>query len=418
MMSDLSESSSAVKMSLYTAARKIAEFMLTDIGQTFVQSAGFGKLKPSIDDLYFEDKLVSQMPKDKNYMFSPFSIKMALALAANGAEGETEKEIINALGIFDISGINTLSKELIEKFSKAENLKLDIANSIWINKGSTSQNFSTDFKNLAEEYYSAYVGTVDKQNAVGKINSWVSGKTNGKIDSIIENPDFDAMLVNAIYFKGLWKEEFNEYATKQDEFYNLDGSISNPYFMKKTDWINYASEGGTRIIELPYKNRFDSFSEGGEYTGTQIFDDINVSMYLIMTDRETNIAKNLNEMVYLERFERKYINLSMPKFKIEYETSLNDALRAMGINKAFKSDAEFEKMFDSGNMFFTDTIHKTFISVDEHGTEAAAVTSIEMAGSALPPKPIELKFDKPFYFVIRDNVSGEILFMGRYVSAK
>ena len=105
----------------------------------------------------------------------------------------------------------------------------------------------------------------------------------------------------------------------------------------------------------------------------------------------------------------------MPKFKIEYETSLNDALRAMGINKAFKSDAEFKKMFDSGNMFFTDTIHKTFISVDEHGTEAAAVTSIAMAGSALPPKPIELKFDKPFYFVIRDNVSGEILFMGRFI---
>ena len=398
-------------------ARKMAEFMLTDLGQTFVQSAGFGKLKTTIDDLSFADKLNTQMPEDKNYMFSPLSIKMALALAASGAEGETEKEIANAVGVYEMSGINALLKELIGKLPQMESLRVDIANSIWINKSKTAQNFSDDFKKLAEEYYSADVGMVDK-NAVSEINSWVSGKTNGKIDSIAQNPDFDAMLVNAIYFKGLWEEEFNEYATKQEEFYNIDGSISTPYFMNKTDWINYASEGGTTVIELPYKNRFDGFSENGEYTGTQVFDDIDVSMYLIMTDRETNIAKNLNEMVYLERFERKYINLSMPKFKIEYETSLNNALRAMGINKAFKSDAEFEKMFDSGNMFFTDTIHKTFISVDEHGTEAAAVTSIAMAGSALPPKPIELKFDKPFYFVIRDNASGEILFMGRYVSAK
>ena len=398
-------------------ARKMAEFMLTDMGQTFVQNAGFGKLKSSIDDLYFEDKLLTQMPDDKNYMFSPLSIKMALALAANGAEGKTEKEIVNALGIFDINGINTLSKELIEKFSKSENLKFDIANSIWINKSSTPQNFSADYKNLVKEYYSAEVGTVDKQNAAIKINSWISDKTNGKIDSIVENPNFDAMLVNAIYFKGLWEEEFNKHATKQEEFYNLDGSISKPYFMNKTDWINYASEGGTKVIELPYKNRFDSFTENGEYTGTQVFDDVDVSMYLIMTDSDKNLAKNLNEMVYLDRFERKYINLSLPKFKIEYETSLNDALKAIGINKAFDADAEFEKMFDSGNMFFTDTIHKTFISVDEYGTEAAAVTSIAMAGSALPPEPIEVKFNKPFYFAIRDNISGEILFVGRLVSA-
>ena len=396
-------------------ARKMAEFMLTDLGQTFVQNSGFGKLKTTIDDLYFEDKLNTQMPEDENYMFSPISVKMALALAANGADGETEAEILNAIGVHDISGINAISKELIDKFSRVENLKLDIANSVWIN---TNQNFSMDFKELAEEYYSAESGTVNKQNAVSKINSWVSNKTNGKIDSIVKDPDFDAMLINAIYFKGVWENEFNEDTTKQGDFYNLDGSISKPYFMNRTGWINYASEGNMQVIELPYKNRFDSFSESGEYIDSQIFDDVDVSMYLIMGDTGKNLGKTLGELAYLNRFERKYINLSVPKFKIEYETSLNDALKVMGINKAFEGDAEFEKMFDQGNMFLSDAIHKTFINVDEHGTEAAAVTALAMAGSSLPPEPVELKFDKPFCFAIRDNISGEILFMGRFVSAK
>lgn len=394
-------------------ARKMSEFMLTDLGQTLVQSAGFGKLRSDINDMYFEDKLNTQMPDDENYMFSPISVKMALALAANGAEGETETELLNALGVYEISGINALSKEIIERYSKTGNLRLNIANSIWINKSNTNQEFSTDFKNLAMEYYSADVETVDSLSAVEKINSWVSEKTGGKIDGVVNTPDFWAMLVNAIYFKGAWEEEFSTSLTKKDSFTNFDGSKSTIDFMNMTDWINYAVEGDIKAIELPYKNRFDNFSEDGQFAGSEIYDDIDVSMYLIMADTEKNIGKTLNEMVYFDRFERKYISLSMPKFKIEYETSLNDILKNIGINIAFEKNAEFEKMFDTGNMFFTDTIHKTFINVDEKGTEAAAVTSLAMAGTALPPEPMELKFNKPFYFAIRDNKSGEVLFMGR-----
>ncbi len=393
-------------------ARKMAEFMLTDLGQTFVQNAGFGKLKTNIDDLYFADKLNIQMPKNENYMFSPLSVKMALALATNGAEGETESELLNALGVYDISGINAFSKDIIERYSKAENLRLNIANSIWINEGKTPQKFSADFKDLATEYYSAEVKTVDSSNAIDEVNSWVSEKTNEKITELINNSDFWAMLVNVIYFKGNWEKEFNDNLTEKADFTNFDGSISKLDFMNRTGWMNYASEGDIQAVELPYKNRFDSFSEDGQYTGTEVYD-VDVSMYLIMTDTDKNIAKMLNEMAYFDRFESKYISLSMPKFKIEYETSLNDILRNIGINRAFETNAEFGKMFDSGNMFFTDTIHKTFINVDEKGTEAAAVTAMVMAGSALPPEPMELKFNKPFYFVIRDNTSGEVLFMGR-----
>lgn len=142
-------------------------------------------------------------------------------------------------------------------------------------------------------------------------------------------------------------------------------------------------------------------------------------MYVIASDEYINVAEELEAAIGDEAFKSSYIKLSMPKFKIEYSESLNYMLQNIGIQTAFEPEkAQFEKMFNSGNMWFTDTIHKTFISVDEKGTEASAVTAISMGGSSLPPEPVELKFNKPFHFAIRDNTSGEILFMGRYAFAQ
>lgn len=379
-----------------------------------------GETEISVSDLTFADKLNSQMPADKNYMFSPLSVKMALALAANGAEGDTKNEILNTLEIKNLDEFNTLSKDLIKRYSKTDILSLNIANSIWINKDETTQNFSKNFKNIATEYYNADVKTVYNKNAVSEINSWVKDKTKGKIPQIIDNADnFWAMLINAIYFKGAWENEFSTSLTKPDEFTNADGTKTQTDFMNKTSWIPYAETKSAKIIELPYKNRVDKFSDSGEYIGTDSFDELDVSMYLMLADSSINAEQELNSVITDENFKRTYTKLSMPKFKIEYSESLNDMLKNIGIKTAFDTKtARFEKMFDSGNMWFTDTIHKTFISVDEKGTEAAAVTAIGMGGSALPPEPIELKFNKPFYFAIRDNTSGEILFMGRYAFAE
>ena len=398
---------------LYTAEQAIATLVRVyeNVGKSETSDTA---------DLTFADKLNAQMPADKNYMFSPLSVKMALALAANGAEGDTKNEILNTLGIKNLDEFNTLSKDLIKRYSKTDVLCLNIANSIWINKDKTKQNFSNDFKSLATEYYNADVKTVDNKNAVGEINSWVKDKTKGKIPQIIDNADnFWAMLVNAIYFKGAWENEFSTYLTKPDEFTNADGTKTQTDFMNKTSWIPYAETKSAKIIELPYKNRVDKFSDSGEYIGTDSFDDIDVSMYLMLADSGINTEQELHAAIDGKSFERTYTKLSMPKFKIEYSERLNDTLKNIGIQTAFNTKtARFEKMFDSGNMWFTDTIHKTFISVDEKGTEAAAVTAIGMAGASLPPEPIELKFNKPFYFAIRDNTSGEILFMGRYAFAK
>lgn len=373
-----------------------------------------------VTDLSFADKLNTQMPQDKNYMFSPMSIKMALALAANGASGETQEEILNALGLSSLDEFNSVSKDLIERYSQTDILSLNIANSVWVNKDKTSQNFSKNFKKTATDYYNADVKTVDNKNAVVEINSWVSDKTNKKITEIVKDTDsFWAMLVNAIYFKGAWQNEFSESATKPDEFTSADGTKTQIDFMNRTGWMSCAETKSAKIVELPYKNTLDKFDENGDYIDTEYYGDLDVSMYVIAADNDINVAEELDAAIGDETFKRTYIKLSMPKFKIEYSESLNDMLKNIGIQTAFEPEqAQFEKMFDSGNMQFTDTIHKTFISVDEKGTEAAAVTSLSMGGSSLPPEPTELKFNKPFCFVIRDNTSGEILFIGRYAFAE
>ena len=365
--------------------------------------------------LSFADNLDKQMPKDKNYMFSPMSIKMALAMAANGASGETQQQILNALGLTNLDEFNALSKDLIARYSQTDILKLNIANSIWMNKDKTSQNFSSIFKNTATEFYDAEVKSINNSNAVKEINSWVSDKTNGKIPTIIQNADdFWAMLINAIYFKGAWQDEFSVNATKPDQFNNADGTKITVDFMNKTKWFPYAETKSVKMIELPYKNRVDNISEDGEYLGTDKYDDLDVSMYLIMLEGDINVERELSAAINDNAFKSTYIKMAMPKFKIEYSTDLNEIFMNMGIITAFdEKNADFTKMFDKGNMWFTKTIHKTFIDVDEKGTEAAAVTAIGMAGSSLPPEPIELKFNKPFYFAIRDNTSGETLFMGR-----
>lgn len=403
-------------------ARKMAEFMLTEAGQQCVENAGYGRLKKPVqisDDMLFTDKINAQMPTDKNYMFSPMSIKMALALAANGASGETQQQILNALGLSSLDEFNSLSKDLIARYSQTDILKLNIANSIWVNKDKTSQNFSEVFKKTATDFYDAEVKSINNSNAVKEINGWVSDKTNGKIPTIIQNADdFWAMLINAIYFKGAWQDEFSVNATKPDQFNNADGTKITVDFMNKTKWFPYAETKSVKMIELPYKNRVDKISEDGEYLGTDKYDDLDVSMYLIMPEDDINPEAELSAAIKDEAFKSTYIKMAMPKFKIDYSTDLNDIFMNMGITTAFdEKNADFTKMFDKGNMWFTKTIHKTFIDVDEKGTEAAAVTAIGMAGSALPPEPIELKFNKPFYFAIRDNTSGETLFMGRYAFA-
>ncbi len=362
----------------------------------------------------FADKLNAQMPADQNYMFSPLSIKMAFAMAANGAEGETQKEILGTLGI-NLETFNTFSQELIEKYQKTEVLQLNIANSIWINKSNTSQAFRKDYADTIQKFYQGTAETVTDEDAVDRINGWVNEKTNEKIPTIISDNNFWAYLVNAIYFKGAWLNEFSESATAPDDFTQRGGAVRQTDFMNRTGWMRYYGDSQLQAVELPYRNRVEKYDENGQYKGSERYDDLDVSMFVLLGDgKVSNPQETLARLLDEDAFSSTFVALSLPRFKTEFSTSLNDIMKALGVEKAFTEDAEFSRMFDSGNMRITDAIHKTYISVDEKGTEAAAVTGIMMGATGLPPEPTVLKADRPFTYLIRDNTSGEILFLGEY----
>lgn len=364
----------------------------------------------------FADRLNAMMPINQNYMVSPLSIKMALAMLANGAEGETQEEILTACGITDLEGFNADVKAMLDKYSKTDLLNLNIANSIWINTSKTSQKFSKSYQEKLEAFYHGTSGEVTDGNALEIINGWVNEKTNQKIPAILQDSEFRACLVNAIYFRAAWFQEFNEAITAKAEFTNRDGTKHQIDFMNRTDYMNYYEGDGLQMVELPYQSSIDRFSEDGEYLDTEHFDDLDISMYLLMGDAKITDAERL---LRKKEFYFRYVTLSMPKFEIAYQTQLKDPLNALGISRAFQPEAaEFTPMFDFGNMAVTDAVHKAYIKVDEKGTEAAAVTAITAAGSSLPPEPVSFCADKPFTFVIRDNISGEILFIGEFAFAE
>lgn len=364
----------------------------------------------------FADKMYVNMPVDKNYMFSPLSIKMALMMAANGASGKTQTEILDAINVADLEQYNECIRLMLDNYSQSDLLKLNISNSIWINSDMTPQRFDDSYKKKLADVFDATADVVTNKS-LNRINEWVNKSTEGKIPTIIteENADFWAMLINAVYFKGRWQNEFSKGATRKDVFTSRNSQEKTIDFMNGTGWMHYALEDNVSIVELPYLTRENIFDKDGEYIETRNLENISISMYLMMSDGSFCPEEVLDKA----EFDSKFIALSVPKFNIEYDIELSDILKTIGIQKAFDTDADFRGMFDKESMWLDSAIHKTYIKVDEEGTEAAAVTALAMApGSALPPEPIEVKYNKPFIFVIRDNHNGEILFLGEYAFAE
>ncbi len=184
--------------------------------------------------------------------------------------------------------------------------------------------------------------------------------------------------------------------------------------MNQTGYYYYFGNDNYRIIELPYSNR--SYSTGSSIP--QIYKDLDISMYIIMSD---DAITDINALINNSKLENTRINLSIPKFKVEWNIDLNDILKNMGIITAFDlKQADFKNMLTTGNTAISQVTHKTFINVDENGTEAAAITimATPTAANVPPPKPVEFKANKPFTYVIRDNINGEILFVGEYAFAE
>ena len=367
--------------------------------------------KVSGEAITFKDEfnILKFMPDDKNYMVSPFSLKMAMSLAANGADGTTKDEILTAFGIDNLDSYNTAAKELIERYEGTSSVKLNVANSIWLNKDVAGKDikFTDEYKKLVSEYYKGTASEEDAKNIAMKINSWVEKKTNNKIKNLISEGDakFLSVLVNTIYFKGEWAEQFEEYATKEEDFTDRNGKVEKTDFMHKTERYRFYEDENMKMVRVPYK--------GGK-----------TAMYLVLPTNEDkmDIATALDNMNSYK------VRLSFPKFKTEYSLSFKEILKHIGIEKAFeKWEAEFDEVMFKGvkegeNVYVDDVLQKTFIEVDENGTEAAAATAVIMnKATSIGPGMEEIKefkADRPFIYFIRDDVTHEVLFIGEYAFTK
>lgn len=367
--------------------------------------------KVSGEAITFKDEfnILKFMPDDKNYMVSPFSLKMAMSLAANGADGTTKDEILTAFGIDNLDSYNTAAKELIERYEGTSSVKLNVANSIWLNKDVAGKDikFTDEYKKLVSEYYKGTASEEDAKNIAMKINSWVEKKTNNKIKNLLPEGDakFLSVLVNTIYFKGEWAEQFEEYATKEEDFTDRNGKVEKTDFMHKTERYRFYEDENMKMVRVPYK------------VGK-------TAMYLVLPTNEDkmDIATALDNMNSYK------VRLSFPKFKTEYSLSFKEILKHIGIEKAFeKWEAEFDEVMFKGvkegeNVYVDDVLQKTFIEVDENGTEAAAATAVIMnKATSIGPGMEEIKefkADRPFIYFIRDDVTHEVLFIGEYAFTK
>ena len=374
----------------------------------------------------FADALVRELDAEGNWSVSPYSIRLCLAMLANGAKGETQQELLNALRIDDLDAFNQSVKELLETYdSYARIMSLETANSLWLNQSrfDSAGAFLPDFVQQMDEYFRAEVKEVTDADSVERVNAWVDEKTNGKIPTILteDNREFVTALVNAVYFKAAWENEFYKGDTDKAEFKNEDGTTGTVDMMHQTNGFGYYATPGIEALKMDYRNDAVDNIEGDNF---EFFRDADFSMYLIKADDTLDVQN------FLDNAEFTYgdVNVSVPKFKVEYSAALDEALQALGVRTVYDPEnADLSAMLDPsslpGQQHFLDTVlHKTYIAVDEKGTEAAAVTAAMTGeGSAMPSRPELVRIftaDEPFWFVIRDNAKGEILFTGRYETAK
>jgi len=351
---------------------------------------------------------VRRSEDNENLFFSPFSISTALAMTYAGAKNETEKQMSHTLHFsLDQNTFHKNYKNYLEKIGSdtGKDLVMGIANSLWI---ANSLKLLPSFSGIVNTDYKSAAKNVDFSNTEQtrqEINSWVEQKTNNKIKGLIKPRILDAdtklVLVNAIYFNGKWKTPFPKDSTKNEKFHKTYSGNVKVNFMHNTAHYKYYHDDTLKAIDIPYA-------------------DGKISMIVLLPqDRDDidTIENKLNYRYYskiVSSMSQQKIVLALPKFKTTAEFELADELSNMGMPIAFSSSANFKGMSDE-SLCISHVIHKAFIDVTEEGTEAAAATAVNMKMLMVMRAPVSISFiaNHPFIFVIRDNATGSILFMGK-----
>lgn len=355
----------------------------------------------------FNTRTATKLVSDgKNNCYSPLSLYFALAIASSGAEGETEKEMLELLGTEDREYLAEQTGKLFRYiYRDKENYSLLLANSVWVNEGlSIEKNF---LKNAAKRFYSSIysLNFADKAAASKAIGDWIMEKTRGLLGNDYESSeDCVISIINALYYKDAWRNEFMENFNVEQDFNNYDNTTTKAEFMKKSDMQNvYFGEGWKRAALLLNNSR----------------------MYFVLPDEGMDIAelvkdeKMLEEMLHGGEERHCCVNWEVPKFEVGGSYALVDMLKELGVNRAFDSfSAEFGRMSKESQLFISAITQKTKLRLDEKGVEGAAYTEIAIAEGAMiepeQPEEIDMKLDRPFLFAV--EAEGTIIFIGTVCS--
>ena len=358
-------------------------------------------------DNVFTFSLFKKIPDSpgKNVMVSPLSISLALSMALNGAEGTTKTDMINALGLngLSVDEINQIYLDLIVALKKSDpDVVMNVANSIWIKK---TFPVLEPFIATNQKYYDARVERLDfNSSALNTINSWVNEKTNAKIPKILDEISADEImfLINAIYFNGKWQVQFEKDQTQNGSFtLATGGPVSVPY-MKIKEKFGYSVQSGYEALKMPYgRGKFGMvvlLPDAGK-TPNQVMDQMSPSVWSALKSSLSSSVK---------------VDVWMPRFKFTWESDLNGILSSLGMSVAFsETQANFSKINNTAQLFITKVKHKTFVEVNEEGTEAAAATSVGIGVTSIGPSGPEFHVTRPFLFLITEEDTGAILFAGK-----
>ncbi|KAF5278859.1 hypothetical protein FQR65_LT03548 [Abscondita terminalis] len=343
-----------------------------------------------------------------NFLFCPLSAEIILALTRMGAKGATGTQLSQGLHLpDDTNQIQEIFKQLTPKLKSTSAYTLNSANRIYLNNG---YKIREDFKNIAQESFSADVKNIDfkaKEAAAGEINQWVSEQTFNKINDLIDpkmiSQDTKTVLVNALYFKGSWGTTFNEKATKTKSFFLNNNEQVDVDMMEMTDYFRYDDNEQlqAKILEMPYV--------GNEY-----------SMVIVLPNHKEGLANLENQMDKVLTATTEYqvkVHLQLPKFKVESEIALTDILKKLGVKDAFEDYADLSGFSAPGEqpLKISDVVQKAIVEVDEKGTVAAAATAVFVIAtySMIQPPVYEFNANHPFIYYIKGPEG--IMFVGRYV---
>ena len=350
---------------------------------------------------------VNTLSEEDNIMISPLSVSYALGMTYTGAAGETLQAFNDVLHFGDLTTqeVNESYKDLMDQLVQLDDqVEFSIANSIWYRLGFQ---VLPEFIQTNKDYFDAAVKEIDfgDPQTVEVINQWIEDKTNDKIKDMLDYIPVDAAmyLINAIYFNAQWKYEFEKGDTYQGDFNLSNGSIHQADYMVVSGNFVYTSNEDFTAVELPY--------------GDSTF-----SMVVMLPSAEKEVSDliaKLNVAHWDSWFDNSSytgVQVDLPKFKYEFKELLNEPLTDLGLGVAFSEfEADFTRINPDGDLFISRVIHQTFIDVQEEGTEAAAATIVEISfnSSAGGGSPINFKADKPFLYLIKENSTGAIVFIGK-----